>query len=903
MIESENKHERYFSGRMIWIAALAVVMAVTPLAGAGADDNPSTKKSADSFAETAGSVFAPLYGPLADYILTLFQCSSSDGIGLDVGGGAGNLVVELAKRAGSMRWIDVDINPEYFPHVARLARDVDVADRVGFLAADVQQMPFRDGYADFIVSRGSYPFWADKRTGFSEIYRVLKPGGAAFIGRGLPETLPVDVARSIRGRQNGGPKYDKHAEARELESIMKSLGIADFTIHMPEPAGASDVNYGLWLEIHKPGPDGNRTRRTVIASAPVEPVKRQDSTYYEFEPIDITGSRVRDIIAEPLTESAGLAASTTIVESREIEKQGAQTVIDALEYVPGAWVETRGRKVKQFFSMRGQKYPYPEYAVDGALFREFYEMPYFFSSAEIERIEILRSGAAMLSGLSGLTGIVNIVPKTYTSPQTTWEFAYGSFDSYRSRLSHGGKAGDVSYSFGIDVPHTDGPDKRNASENMSNVRAGLSWQITPTLSVKTNLFHIYGKRELTLARPPAAANLQQDYSRFDPIKTTIASMTMKYTPKETMSTDVTLFYANRDDRYVTEASTGTTSTREWDYEFGMNVVQAVALTDDNILRAGLYYNRWRAPYGKRFYVGRKCDLETFSGALVDEHRIGRLTLDGGVRLSKTYIHDYGGFNIDGSAKGFNKVAQITDEWEPADISASFGAAYYLTSNLSLHGNAVYGIVQPREGSLDTDGNEPENERRLMLDAGVKVTSSNVGEATITGFVTKQYDAIALSGTTQTVNGRIMELYLNRDQDQIGLEVDARSRRLFGVASLFLNTTAMSPRADVNGDMKLDKEKPRFITSGGVYAEYLRYDCNLFWKNVSSYESSRFGATTVPQPLGDFNTLNATAGVSMGKNGAARVYIEVMNIMDKRFSTVLGYPDFGRRWTAGVRRTF
>jgi len=46
---------------------------------------------------------------------------------------------------------------------------------------------------------------------------------------------------------------------------------------------------------------------------------------------------------------------------------------------------------KQLFSVRGQRYPYPEYSIDGALFREFYEMPYFLSSEDVQRVEVIRS--------------------------------------------------------------------------------------------------------------------------------------------------------------------------------------------------------------------------------------------------------------------------------------------------------------------------------------------------------------------------------------------------------------------------------------------------------------------------------------------------------------------------------
>jgi hypothetical protein len=37
----------------------------------------------------------------------------------------------------------------------------------------------------------------------------------------------------------------------------------------------------------------------------------------------------------------------------------------------GALTETCGRPVKQFFSIRGQKYPYPDYALNGIWQQEF----------------------------------------------------------------------------------------------------------------------------------------------------------------------------------------------------------------------------------------------------------------------------------------------------------------------------------------------------------------------------------------------------------------------------------------------------------------------------------------------------------------------------------------------------
>jgi SAM-dependent methyltransferase len=124
--------------------------------------------------------------------------------------------------------------------------------------ADAQALPFRDNYADVVVSRGSFPFWEDKRLGFAEVYRVLKPGGVAYIGRGFSENLPVETARTIRDRQKQGgkqgpPPYNVDETERELRSIMRSLKIKHYTIHRPQPPGSEGINYGIWIEIHKRG--------------------------------------------------------------------------------------------------------------------------------------------------------------------------------------------------------------------------------------------------------------------------------------------------------------------------------------------------------------------------------------------------------------------------------------------------------------------------------------------------------------------------------------------------------------------------------------------------------------------------------------------------------------------------
>jgi outer membrane receptor protein involved in Fe transport len=149
----------------------------------------------------------------------------------------------------------------------------------------------------------------------------------------------------------------------------------------------------------------------------------------------------------------------------------------------------------------------------------------------------------------------------------------------------------------------------------------------------------------------------------------------------------------------------------------------------------------------------------------------------------------------------------------------------------------------------------------------------------------------------------MELYRNQDQDTMGLEFEFRSRPFYENANAFFNATVMKSRARTNGSMSRDHEKPQVIIGAGLMGQRWHFDYNLFWKFVSAYESSRFADPPVPQPLGGFHTLNLTIGHSFGSGGKMRIYLEMTNLTDSRYSTVVGYPDFGRRFQLGIRQGF
>lgn len=193
-----------------------------------------------------------VYTRLAEYLVGRFNLSERPGIGIDIGGGPGDLIFELAARTKQFYWVNTDINTWYAPLFAEEALKHGVGQRTGFVFADACALPFKDHYADFVVSRGAYQFWGSLEDGLREVHRVLKPGGWALIGRGFPPSAPEDEVRTLmKNGAAGGPKYDPDKDAARFRAIMDQLGVKEYEVIRHKPWDNS-LNYGVWLCFRTP---------------------------------------------------------------------------------------------------------------------------------------------------------------------------------------------------------------------------------------------------------------------------------------------------------------------------------------------------------------------------------------------------------------------------------------------------------------------------------------------------------------------------------------------------------------------------------------------------------------------------------------------------------------------------
>jgi len=96
---------------------------------------------------------------------------------LDVGSGAGTDSLVAAQMVGPEgRVTGIDMTPEMLAKARAAAAEMG-ASNVEFVEGEVERLPFADASFDVVISNGVIDLIPDKDAVFSEIERVLRPGG------------------------------------------------------------------------------------------------------------------------------------------------------------------------------------------------------------------------------------------------------------------------------------------------------------------------------------------------------------------------------------------------------------------------------------------------------------------------------------------------------------------------------------------------------------------------------------------------------------------------------------------------------------------------------------------------------------------------------------------------------
>lgn len=177
---------------------------------------------------------------------------------LDVGCASGLITRALAPHLG---------------HIIGLEKDTDAVAHIGhpspnnllFILGDAEYLPVHNASFDLVVCAQVYEHVADAQVLVSEIFRVLKPGGACFFSGpnrldiierhyGLPfvSWLPQRIADAYIRAMGKGVSYSEHPRTYwALKSLWSSFTRVDFTwkiVKSPEDyACVAELGRLVWL--------------------------------------------------------------------------------------------------------------------------------------------------------------------------------------------------------------------------------------------------------------------------------------------------------------------------------------------------------------------------------------------------------------------------------------------------------------------------------------------------------------------------------------------------------------------------------------------------------------------------------------------------------------------------------
>jgi len=184
-----------------------------------------------------------IYPYLASQIMEEYQ--RDYGSALELGPFSGGISLELARSYPRLAITIGDESAEFLEHVEKEIALSGLSDHITVKRTNLDHLTFNDAQFDLVILRGAFFFLQSRENLLGELFRVLKPGGMAFVGGGYGKGTPEEFIDEIadESRELNRRLGRKRISAVDLEGIVRKSRLTD-RCDMTEEGG-------LWITIKK----------------------------------------------------------------------------------------------------------------------------------------------------------------------------------------------------------------------------------------------------------------------------------------------------------------------------------------------------------------------------------------------------------------------------------------------------------------------------------------------------------------------------------------------------------------------------------------------------------------------------------------------------------------------------
>lgn len=640
----------------------------------------------------------------------------------------------------------------------------------------------------------------------------------------------------------------------------------------------------------------------------------------QTQSVKVTASRVE-------RELMDVNMSVSVITKEDIKRQGARTVGEILQNVPGVRINNDGGQGIKRAMIRGNDAFQTLVLIDGQKISEQKSMsgsPFLIAPAMIERIEVIKGPASVLYGSEALGGVINIITKKGGDKALSGDVSLGYNSASKGRSGAASLYGAQSgwhYRVGVAADKNsalDTPEGKMPNSYFQSQAANffLAYDLSDTTQLGATLDYYklkFGSGSL------GYEGFAVDVPKWERYKVALFGE-MKNISQNLVRARADVFYQGNDKEMINTVPASTMTVlpladNSMD-QYGLSLQTDWQLGTNHYLIAGYEYNRdnlnadsitkmkmsvrgrlIESIMGNRNYDGYQSKHGLYAN--MESQLPKDFALNYGVRYTRVYS-DMDNLNRTNGKKTHEKTS---------DGKAVFnaGLSWHGIEDLTLRAAFSQGYLFPLLQFLYVDTAMGQSSGSTLANPNLKPETSNnfeVGARFLR-------DGVSVDGTVFYTDSKdfISTRQISRTQSQYHNVAQAKTLGLELATSWDIHQSGIEPyvtatildrRYIINGKTSRKTGQP---TAYGQYGVRWNYPSNgVVWR-LDAYGYSQNRLKSSAYSLGGATTWNLLAGVTFGKGEQFDLDLSLYNLGDKKYQYDASIYEAGRSFALKFNARF